>query len=217
MPGLAFVLGGGFCVLRLLRRYPSRVSYAVRNVWGKTMIVLNALTAIVIYYALNAYDVQSYIRKPQIGLLLLAVASAALSVGLVSIVRIRPLSSSQSLVRLSVWVNETIEAEMDRLIAQKVTEIAIKIERCGIGISTLQNIRNHLVQYNCASNSRKRASELAKLDDMARQGNVAGVIGYLMLYCEPHWLADQAIIAAQLPPRQGDLPVAPLTGSEGNP
>ena len=147
MTGLAMVLGGGFGAFKLVRRYRQRVGYAPRNGWGKGIIGVSAFFSVFIYVCLQLTGLHLIPGGvPALNSIFLALGSALCSVGALAITPIasRDRSGTRVLVTASTWLNEILEKETDRVVAQKVTEIALEIEVEGVSAVTLQAIGNHL-------------------------------------------------------------------------
>jgi hypothetical protein len=194
MTGLAMLFGGGFGVFKLVRRYRQRAGYALSNGWGRGIIGASAFFSVFIYICLQLSGFHPIPGgAPALNSVFMALGSALCSVGALAITPItsRDRSGTRVLVTASTWLNEILEKETDRVVAQKVTEIALEIEIAGVSVVTLQAIGNHLIQFTLQPGA-KRSAQLARLDALAGDRNVAGLIRHLMEYCAPQWLAETA-------------------------
>lgn len=189
---LAILLGGGFGAFRLVRRYRQRSRYALRSSWGKGLIGVSASFSVLIDICLQLTGLH-LIGDPALNLILLALGSSLGSIGALTVTPIaaRDRSGTRILVTASSWLNEILERETDRVVAQNITEIALEIEIEGISVETLRAIGNHLIQFTMPPGA-KRSAQLARLDGLATERNIAGMIRLLMDYCAPEWLAETA-------------------------
>ncbi len=197
LPSVAIACGVAFSFLRMLNKYSTKIGYAVRTTGGKGLLIVNATAALLVYAFLEASGLRIFPNavRPALNSLIFAVLGAGVPIGILSLapLKTRAPSGVPIIVTAATWMNTIIESEIDILVVQEVTEISLKIEHSGVTIESLQNIANHLVQHKLCGAGRKKNMELAKIDDFAREKNFAGMIGHLMLYCKPAWLAKQVI------------------------
>lgn len=190
---VAMLLGSLFGMLRLVHRYRDRSKYAMRHGWGKGLISASALFSFLIYIGLQFTGVRPVFNgRTGLNSLALAFSAALMSLGTLTFAPVAVRTRGvRTFVTASTWINEVLEKETDRVVAQDVSEIALDIELQGVSIETLQAIGNHLIQFSLPA-SAKRSAQLAQLDALARERNFAGIIRHLMEFCSPEWLATVA-------------------------
>ena len=181
--------------LKFLKFHRTKYRYAFRSNWSKIIIVANCVVSILayLYFKSTGVKVIPMLENDFYNFLIIAFLSPFIVNGVVTWWPIRNKSQdvSKQTVNLFVWINETIEPEIERFVDQKVAEIVSKIDNSRENIEKLRTFGESLLYVKKFPTEEDRSSKLAKLYELAQEKILAGIIGLLLEYCSAVWLERQ--------------------------
>ena len=194
-PLMTAVVSASLSVFNIVRRYTTKARHALSQSVSQILIVTNIVVSVLTYLVLNEIGVVE-LPNPhlgRIGSFVLAMTSGLVPIGALSIAPIKKkVDGTETIVSVMTWIHEIVESNIDTAVTQEVVEISLEMENKSVDTGVLRQIGLHVIQHRFASDDRQLRKHAATLERLANRENLAGMIAFLMQYCEPRWLASQA-------------------------